>query len=92
MRNEQCRCHIVPTLGGHKLPELKPLQIQALYSKALESGRADGKGGLAPQTVVHIHRVLRSALKQAVKWQLLARNPADAVDPPRAIKTEMKEA
>jgi len=82
--------HVVPTLGSYKLPELKPLHLQALYGKALESGRSDGKGGLAPQTVVHIHRVLRTALKKAVKWQLLARNPADAVDPPRADKPEMK--
>jgi integrase len=30
-----------------------------------------------------MHTVLESALTQAVKWELLGRNPADAVDPPR---------
>jgi integrase len=30
-----------------------------------------------------LHRVLKQALGQAVRWELLTRNPADAVDPPR---------
>ncbi len=45
---------------------------------------------IRPHVSVDIHRLLRAALQQAVRWQLLARNPADAVDPPRPPKTEMK--
>ena len=30
-----------------------------------------------------MHRVLKQALGQAVRWELLIRNPADAVDPPK---------
>jgi integrase len=30
-----------------------------------------------------MHRVLKQALGQAVKWELLNRNPVDAVDPPK---------
>jgi integrase len=30
-----------------------------------------------------MHRVLKQALGQATRWELLTRNPADAVDPPR---------
>jgi hypothetical protein len=30
-----------------------------------------------------MHRVLKQALGQAVRWELLVRNPADAVDPPK---------
>lgn len=47
-------------------------------------------GGLSAQTVLHHHRVLREALQQAVRWLLLARNPADAVEPPRAQRQEMR--
>ncbi|MEO6025580.1 MAG: site-specific integrase [Candidatus Binatia bacterium] len=86
---ELLRLHVVPTLGQHQLSKLEPLHIQHLYSTLLESGRRDGKGGLSPQTVVHCHRVLRKALKHAVKWQLLIRNPAEAVDPPRVDHREM---
>lgn len=39
--------------------------------------------GLSAQTVKHHHRVLHEALKQAVRWGLLAVNPADAVQPPK---------
>ena len=64
--------------------------ISQAYAKALASGRRDGKGGLSPRTVQYMHRILRQALQQAVRWQLLARNPADAVKPPKAERKEMK--
>ncbi|BAQ15606.1 tyrosine-type recombinase/integrase [Methyloceanibacter caenitepidi] len=82
--------HIRPALGTYMLPKLAPLHIQSFYSHALARGRKDGKGGLSAQSVVHFHRVLHKALAQAVKWQLLARNPVDAVEPPRAERKEMR--
>lgn len=82
--------HIRPALGSYLLPKLAPLHIQAFYSRALASGRKDGKGGLSSQSVVHFHRLLHKALAQAVKWQLLVRNPLDAVEPPRAEHREMR--
>jgi integrase len=39
--------------------------------------------------VMHMHRVLKLALKQAVRWELLHRNPADAVQPPKIEKRRM---
>ncbi len=82
---------LAPTLGLVMLPKLSPLQIQSCYSAALTSGRKDGReGGLSAQTVLHHHRVLHEALRQAMKWQLLARNPADAVEPPRPRRMEMR--
>ena len=83
------RQHIVASLGRHQLAKLQPLHIQAMYTNCLTNGRIDGKGGLSPQSVLHIHRILKEAMGQAVKWQLIARNPVDAVDPPRVPKTEM---
>ena len=83
------RDNINPALGNYQLSKLKPLHIQSFYTDCLTSGRKDGKGGLAAQTVLHFHRLLRKAFLQAVKWQLLARNPVDAVEPPRPQRTEM---
>lgn len=83
------RTQLVPALGKHRLTELKPLHIQAAHSAALENGRCDGKGGLSSQTVAHHHSLLRRALEQAVKWQMLAVNPADAVQAPRPRQHEM---
>jgi len=82
--------HLAPALGHHQLARLSPVHIQAYYSQALVSGRRHGEGGLSARTVLHHHRVLREALQQAVRWQLLARNPADAVEPPRPERREMK--
>jgi integrase len=81
--------NIAPLLGALKLTELQAENISLAYAKATESGRRDGKGGLSPRTVHHMHRVLAKALKQAVKWRLLVRNPCsdlDKNDRPKIIK------
>ena len=77
-------------LGHVVLTKLRPEQISAAYAKALAEGRRDGKGGLSPRTVQHMHRILRQALEQAVRWNMLARNPADVVDPPKVERKRMK--
>ena len=82
--------HIIPCLGTIPLSRLQPLAIQEFYEDRLRTGRRKGVGGLSPQTVLHIHRVLRAALAQAVRWQLLVRNPGDAVEPPRVERKEMQ--
>jgi integrase len=86
---EIARKNLVPLLGGLVLTKLKPEQIDQAYATALASGRRDGGGGLSPRTVTHMHRVLREALQQAVQWTMLARNPADAVRPPRIERQQM---
>jgi integrase len=42
------------------------------------------RAGLDPRTVNYVHTILHRAFKDAVRWGRLARNPADAADPPRA--------
>ncbi|MDP9235000.1 MAG: site-specific integrase, partial [Actinomycetota bacterium] len=42
-----------------------------------------GARGLAPRTTLQCYRVLSSALRQALRWQLIGTNPANAVQPPR---------
>jgi integrase len=81
---ELCRKNIMPLLGGFALTKLHPAHISAAYAKARTCGRRDGKGGgLSARTVTHMHRVLRQALQQAVRWRMLPRNPCNDVDPPR---------
>jgi integrase len=87
---ELARKNIVPLLGSTVLTKLKPAAISSAYFKALTEGRRDGTGGLSPRTVTHMHRVLKQALGQAVKWEMLTRNPADAVDPPKVEWASMK--
>ena len=55
--------------------------------------RRHGKLGLSPRTVHHVHACLHRALKDAVRWAYLVRNPLEAADPPRTRgsgESEMK--
>ena len=82
--------HLMPSLGIIPLPQLQPSHIQGYYARALSEGRADNNGKLSARTVRNIHKVLSEALSHAVKWQILVRNVALAVDPPRSSQSEMK--
>ncbi len=84
--------HLVPAIGAIQLSELRPAHIQRAYAETLSAGaRKDRRrGALSARTVLQHHRVLREALAHAVRWQLIARNPADAVAPPKPIRVEMR--
>jgi integrase len=75
-------CHILPALGSVQLQKLAPAQINALYARLTLAGKRNGRG-LTALSVRHVHAVLHRALKDAVRWGRLARNPADFADPPR---------
>ncbi len=76
------RLHVLPRLGDTPLQRLDAVQLNGLYSRLLTDGRADGDGGLKPRTVRYVHVILHKALRDAVRWSLLTRNPADFADPP----------
>ncbi len=76
------RVRIVPRLGRKSLARLTALDVQALYAD-LE------RAGLSNQSIQHAHRVLHSALKQAIRWGLIARNPCEGATPPRPERAEM---
>jgi integrase len=82
--------NIAPVLGARILSKLAPIDISEAYGKALETGRRDGKGGLSPRTVNHMHRVLYSALNQAERWKLIVRNPAALLEKRDRPKIERK--
>jgi integrase len=88
--SEVARLQLVPLIGSIPVAKLRPTDIAGAYSKALESGRRDGVGGLSPRSVHTMHRILSQAMKQAVRWQMIARNPCDAVTPPRVERKPMR--
>ncbi len=74
--------HIDPHIGGTPLALLNPTHVQRLYADM-------ERDGVGPRVRQLTHAVLRRALKQALRWGLIARNPCDAVDPPRVPKHEI---
>lgn len=76
------RRFINPELGGVKLKDLRADHIQGLVNRLLKSGT-----GIF--TVRKIHDVLKCALNQAVKQDVILRNPANLVDPPPKPHREM---
>lgn len=79
----QLSARLIEQLGALRLQQLQPAHIQEAYAAILSEG-------LAPRTGLHHHRLLREALGHALRWQLMARNPADAVLPPRPEAHEMR--
>ncbi len=80
------RRHIEPTLGAIPLTELSPRQIRSWLASKLTETSARRKP-LSRRTVSYMHAVLRNALGQAVRDELLARNPAALVRPPAQTAT-----
>lgn len=83
---ELIRTQITPAIGKHELSKLKPAHIQSMYTHLQKEGRRDGKGGLSARTVLHIHRLLKRAMSDAVRWQHIPRNPCEPVTPPKPVK------
>ncbi|MEK7816920.1 MAG: site-specific integrase, partial [Actinomycetota bacterium] len=79
--SQYVRLYIRPALGKVKLTKLTPGDIQALLNKQV-------KRGLTPRTAQLTHSIIRRALVQAYKWQLVPRNVAKLVDPPRGKRYE----
>jgi len=81
--SEIVRVHLRPAFGRVQLAKLTPQQVQKLINQKL----ADG---LSPRRVQYIHAVLRRALRQAEKWELVGRNVARLVNAPKVTQPEIE--
>lgn len=79
--------HLKPHLGHIQIAKLQPSHLRDFYSELLRDGRRDNKKtvakGLSPTTVLNIHRLIHEVLNHALQLELVFRNAADAVKPPR---------
>jgi integrase len=93
---ELLRVHVRPYLAGLPIQKLAPSHLAELYPKLLREGRKPQNGaqkavpGLSPRTVGHVHRVLHKALAVAAKWNVVIRNIASVVEPPKITDTELE--
>lgn len=77
------RLYINPQLGDLIISQMTPINIQNMINGMIDKG-------LSARTIRYAFSVLRSALGQAVKWQMIYRNPTEYVDLPKSVKREMK--
>jgi integrase len=70
------RAHIVPALGGLKLSQLRPTDVEQMMGNMKDQG-------LSPWTIRQARAVLRRALTIAERDELVSRNVAKLVDGPR---------
>jgi len=73
--------HVLPSMGDMRLQDIQPAHLKQLYLFKKEEGRG-------ARTVQVIHMVMHAVLRQAVKEGVLGRNPADAVQRPKAEAAE----
>lgn len=71
------RVHVLPTLGHLPLAKVTPQHLTALYAVRRQDG-------VSAETLAHVHTVLHTALKHALRVDLVARNVTEAVDKPKA--------
>jgi integrase len=72
---------VVKIVGHMRLDKLSALDLDSAYTHLLAHGGAKG-GPLSPRTVHHVHRILHTALKRAVRWRLIGSNVAAEAEPP----------
>jgi integrase len=77
-----CMRRLIPLVGHLWLASLTPQAVQAAYAALLSRG-------LSRRSVEQTHTVLHRALRQAVLWGLVLRNPTEAVTVPRPSRREM---
>ena len=74
--------YINPIIGDVKLDDLTPRMIDKYYQNLLTvkaKPRAYGTPKnefISPRQVKEVHKILRNAFNQGVKWELMSRNPA----------------
>jgi len=82
--------YIRPYIGEAKLSDINAHYLEVYYQKLLKTPPVvniiTGKRSsefVSTSTIRDIHKILRSCFKQAVKWEILEKNPADHATVPK---------
>jgi integrase len=75
--------HLVPGIGKIPLARLTPQHVEEWF-------RAHQAAGASAHTIQYARAVLRAALNQALRWNLVSRNVAALVEPPRHVPREIQ--
>jgi len=77
------RRHINPHVGAMKLARLSPVAVQGMLGEMEREGASASLRRRA-------YDILRRGLQQALRWNLIPRNPCDGVVRPRVPRSEIR--
>ncbi|CAA9426347.1 MAG: hypothetical protein AVDCRST_MAG78-1372 [uncultured Rubrobacteraceae bacterium] len=80
---QQVHSHLLPSIGRIKLDAVRKVHVDRLYADLL-------RGGLAPVSVRRVHAVLHAGLEEAVRGDLIPRNPAAHANKPKVKQEEIE--
>lgn len=89
--------YIQPYLGQMKLQEITARTLEKYYQKMLKTQAVPKctdkryqkeRPNVSAETVRRIHRLLHSCFEQAVRWDLIPKNPADYATVPKSTKKQ----
>ncbi len=84
--------YINPIIGDVKLEDCTPKTMERYYLNMLKvkavakAYQKETDTLVSPSTIREIHKILRSAFNQAVKWELMLRNPVEKATLPAVEK------
>ncbi len=82
--------HIKPSLGNFKVQKVNTNQVQLFINDRYKSGNVVNNGKLSSKTVKNIYNTLNLALEQAVKNDIISKNPCKAIVLPKDEKKEVR--
>jgi integrase len=77
------RRYVRPSIGDRVLSAITPLDLQDACQRLVDRG-------LSSRTIRYTHSVLRSAIRQAIRWRLLLQDPTEGAQLPRLGRREMR--
>ncbi|HLT41994.1 MAG TPA: site-specific integrase, partial [Sphingobacteriaceae bacterium] len=86
MTDNMYRIYIQPVFGHMRIDKITTLQLVNFFASLK---RKDGKN-LSTNTKHNVYKAFKSFLDCAHKWKLIADNPIDGVDKPKASKAEKR--
>lgn len=73
--------HVAPAIGPVRMTEVRATHVQQVIDRVLDVR--------SPRTAVNVYRVLSEMFGEAVRWGVIATNPAAGVRPPRAPRPKL---
>ncbi len=88
--SDAARLYVYPHIGEMLLQELTPADVDALYVALAKGDEETGRRPIGQHSLHNVHTVLHGACAQAVRWELLERNPVAAATAPEREPREAR--